>query len=183
MDIDAAPLRSDRRAVTERSFLVPAPESADRVGFRGPLAVRVFLRNEGSRIRADIEAHARCEAPCDRCLQPVAFAVELRYTEEFVTPEQAARDGIEGGETDDGDVRTVVYQNDRIELDSGLRQNLELALPGKHLCREDCLGLCPRCGKNLNAGPCGCADQDEPSGPRLLALADAMRRAKKRESE
>lgn len=183
MEIDAAPLRADRRAVTERDFLVPVHEPMDHVVFRGPVAVRAVLRNEGTRIRADIEAHARCEAPCDRCLQPVPFALDLHYTEEFVTPEQAERDGIEGGETDDGEVRTVVYDHDRIELDSGLRQNLALAQPGKHLCREDCLGLCPRCGKNLNDGPCGCGDRGEPTDPRLLALADAMRRAKEKESE
>jgi uncharacterized protein len=174
---DAAPLRADRRAVIEHSLLVPAPQGAPgQLRHRGPVAVRVVLRNEGGRIRADVEAHAHCEAPCDRCLQPVAIPLDVRYTEEFVTREQAVRDGIEGTEADDGDVRVLVYEDDRISLDSGLWQNLELAVPGKRLCRPDCRGLCPRCGRNLNEGPCGCDAEAGPSDPRLDALAEAMRR-------
>jgi uncharacterized protein len=177
VEIDAAPLRADRHAVTERSFLVPAPEqTADHVAFRGPVAVHAVLRNEGGRIRAEVDAHAHCEVPCDRCLQPVPFQLDVRYTEEFVTREQAARDGIQGDEADDGDVRTVVYEDDRIVLEPGLWQNLDLAVPTKHLCREDCRGLCPRCGRDLNLGPCGCGGEQAPADPRLGALAEAMRR-------
>ncbi|HVB11021.1 MAG TPA: DUF177 domain-containing protein [Bacillota bacterium] len=177
MEIDATPLRADRRAALERSFLVPVPEDvADHGSYTGPVAVRARLRNEDGRILAEIEAHARCEVPCDRCLQPVAFPLDVRYTEEFVTPEQAARDGIEGVEQDDGEVRVVVYRDDRIVLDPGLWQNLALAMPGKHLCREDCRGLCPRCGRNLNEGDCACGSEADPGDPRLHALAEAMRR-------
>jgi len=83
VEIDAAPLRADRHAVTERSFLVPAPEqTADHVAFRGPVAVHAVLRNEGGRIRAEVDAHAHCEVPCDRCLQPVPFQLDVRSTED-----------------------------------------------------------------------------------------------------
>ena len=50
--------------------------------------------------------------------------------------------------------------------------DLLLALPTKHLCREDCRGLCPRCGKNLNEGLCGC--REDKVDPRLAVLAQLM---------
>jgi uncharacterized protein len=179
VEIDAAPLRADPTLVLERTFLVPAPaEAAATPGtvFRGPVAVHARLHTVGKHIRADVDAHARCECPCDRCLTPVAFDLDVHYGEEFLTPEQAARDGLEGPEEDDGELRRVVYHDDRIELDPGLWQNLYLAMPGKHLCQADCRGLCPRCGRNLNAGPCGCAGPGPEIDPRLGPLAEAKRR-------
>ena len=50
--------------------------------------------------------------------------------------------------------------------------DLLLALPTKHLCREDCRGLCPHCGKNLNEGLCGC--REDKVDPRLAVLAQLM---------
>lgn len=180
--IDAAPLRADPRLVVERTFLVPPPaggEGGRALNLRGPVAVHATLSNLGDRIRAEIGAEAPCEVPCDRCLQPVALDLDVHYAEEFVTPEQAAWDGMAGSEEDDGELRRVVFADDRIDLEPGLWQNLYLALPAKRLCREDCRGLCPRCGRSLNDGPCGCPPEDGPEhplDPRLSVLAEAKRR-------
>ena len=48
-----------------------------------------------------------------------------------------------------------------------------LALPTRPLCGEECRGLCPRCGANLNAGPCGCPASA--TGPRLAVLQTLLR--------
>jgi uncharacterized protein len=45
----------------------------------------------------------------------------------------------------------------RIDLAEVVREELALAVPPFVLCREDCAGLCPKCGSDLNAGPCECA--------------------------
>ncbi|MDZ4673893.1 MAG: DUF177 domain-containing protein [Gemmatimonadota bacterium] len=50
-----------------------------------------------------------------------------------------------------------------VEVTPAVREELLLAAPAFALCREDCAGLCPRCGADLNAGPCGCAASPEPS--------------------
>ena len=57
---------------------------------------------------------------------------------------------------------------DLIDLDELVMSDLLLTLPMKHLCREDCKGLCAQCGKNLNEGDCGCIKK--PVDPRLEAL-------------
>ena len=51
-----------------------------------------------------------------------------------------------------------------------MREQIVLGLPLKPLCREDCRGRCPSCGKNRNTGPCGCPPAEEPGDPRLAPL-------------
>jgi len=50
-----------------------------------------------------------------------------------------------------------------IDVSEDVRQTLLLALPFKRVCREQCKGLCPHCGKNLNEAPCGCTESTDDS--------------------
>ncbi|HBU69377.1 MAG TPA: hypothetical protein DEE98_03230 [Elusimicrobia bacterium] len=72
------------------------------------------------------------ELECGRCLENYALPVDLPVS--------------------------CVYPADleEIDLSDELRQTLILNLPNKYLCKDDCHGLCPKCGKNLNLGACGC---------------------------
>ena len=60
-----------------------------------------------------------------------------------------------------------------VDLTEPVRQSVLLEIPMKPLCRPDCAGLCPHCGKNRNEGPCDC--QEEPADPRLSVLADWLK--------
>jgi uncharacterized protein len=62
-----------------------------------------------------------------------------------------------------------------IDLRGALREELLLALPQWVVCREDCRGLCPRCGADLNAGPCGCPPAVDPRWSGLAALKHKLR--------
>ena len=55
-------------------------------------------------------------------------------------------------EVGEEDLDTSYYRDDQIDLNELLREQFYLALPMKPLCREDCAGLCPQCGTNLNTG-------------------------------
>jgi uncharacterized protein len=68
----------------------------------------------------------------------------------------------------DEDLETSYYRGDQIDLKELLREQFYLALPMKPLCREDCHGLCPQCGTNLNTGTCACTPVWE--DPRLAPL-------------
>jgi len=69
---------------------------------------------------------------------------------------------------EDPDCYPLARDATQIDLRPAVREELLLAVPQWVVCREDCRGLCPRCGKDLNAGPCGCP----PAGdPRWQALA------------
>jgi uncharacterized protein len=62
-----------------------------------------------------------------------------------------------------------------VDLAPAIREELILAVPRYVLCREDCRGLCPRCGQDLNAGPCGCAPAADPRWQALASLKGKLR--------
>lgn len=70
--------------------------------------------------------------------------------------------------TDDPDVYLLDPNDRELDLRPALREQWLLAAPSFAVCREDCKGLCPRCGKDLNAGSCTC--EDKSSDPRWDAL-------------
>jgi uncharacterized protein len=55
------------------------------------------------------------------------------------------------------DINRVYFEGDSIDLSIGIRDTLILAAPIAPVCKEDCKGICPQCGANLNQGKCGCA--------------------------
>jgi DUF177 domain-containing protein len=81
------------------------------------------------------------EGPCFRCLQDAELPLSLRLREY-----QAAKP--EGDEEE-----TEYLDDDRLDLSGWAHDAIALALPDKILCRDDCAGLCPVCGKDLNAEP------------------------------
>ncbi len=78
---------------------------------------------------------------------------------------------------DDGDIRPLGEEESSIVLDDAIRDAVLLARPLKNLCREDCAGLCPSCGTDLNTKHCAC--QNETVDPRWSALA-ALREGKEK---
>jgi Predicted metal-binding, possibly nucleic acid-binding protein len=69
----------------------------------------------------------------------------------------------EGIELTEEDLEFGSYQNEEIDLAGLLGEEIRLALPIRFLCKEDCKGLCPKCGANLNEGPCPCPKYKEGS--------------------
>ena len=82
------------------------------------------------------------EGPCFRCLADAELPLSLRLREyEAAKPEG------------DDDLRTEYLEDDRVDLSAWARDAIALALPDQILCRPDCAGLCPVCGKDLNLEP------------------------------
>jgi len=108
------------------------------------------------------------ELICARCLEPVAQDVkrdfELLYRPLGV---DAGRDELS---VTDAEAEIGYYEGEGILLEDVLREQVLLALPLKITCREDCKGLCPHCGKNLNQEKCSCAVAQEE--PRWAALKE-----------
>ena len=68
-------------------------------------------------------------------------------------------------------VKTGLKPDGKLDLSQLALEDVFLSLPSKLLCKEDCKGICPQCGKNLNEGPCGCKKEVD---PRLAALLDFL---------
>jgi uncharacterized protein len=127
---------------------------------------RAIRAGQDIRLRGEIKASV--SAPCDRCLNEVTIRAEIPF-DLFYAPADGARD--QGGERElfERDLDFAVYENDLIDLDEMILEQLELSLPSRVLCREDCRGLCPQCGADLNIEQCQCKPQID---PRWRALAD-----------
>ena len=115
---------------------------------------------------------AGLELQCARCLEPVRQDVKREF-ELLYRPlgTDAGRDELS---VTDAEAEIGYYQGDGLLLEDVLREQVLLALPLKVTCREDCKGLCPHCGKNLNQEQCSCSTEVE--DPRWAALKDVRSR-------
>ena len=109
------------------------------------------LTNQGKG-KVGIEGKAELEfvLPCDRCLKEVEVRVELEFSRAVYAPET-----ITDEETKQDQHFLQEYE---LDLQALLEEELQLAWPSKVLCKEDCKGICKKCGHNLNDGDCGCDD-------------------------
>ena len=116
--------------------------------------------------------HCSLELACARCLEPFAFPLRFTLEEEF----RATLDihtGVFLPRTEDFEPATAIDAHHEIDLSEVVRQNILLALPPHQICRSQCAGLCPQCGKNWNDGPCDCKpDALDPSFEKLKELLD-----------
>ena len=112
------------------------------------------------------------ELPCSRCLEPFRLPVNATFDQRYLPQAEAAADGET--EVAEEDLETSFYRDEQIDLNELLREQFYLALPMKPLCRDDCKGLCPQCGTNLNTGTCECDPGWE--DPRLAALKELKAR-------
>ncbi len=138
--------------------------SKEEVGFEFPFRQPVRLEGEVSddagAITLSATVYAHVTTRCARCGKPVEYDKETDV--EFLLVKE-----LEGEEED---LRDDVYlvESDVVELDDILIPELILDMEMAVVCDEDCKGLCPKCGKNLNQGDCGCVVKEV--DPRLAVL-------------
>lgn len=121
--------------------------------------VRFMLTNFG--IVAVVDAHGVLHLNCSRCLEPFSTPVDVAFTEEF-QPTIDIATGLPSS-TPHSDSAFEISQNHMIDLGEALRQHFVLAEEMIPVCREDCKGLCPTCGANLNIDTCTCLPVQEES--------------------
>lgn len=106
----------------------------------------------------ELRFHTRLHGPCYRCLADAVVDVDVSAREyQATTP-------------DSDELRTPYLENDQLDLSAWARDALVLELPDKILCRPDCAGLCPVCGRDLNVEPH--AHEEEQLDSRWAALSE-----------
>lgn len=123
----------------------------------GDIAVAGEVVNTGRYLQIGGDIRATSRQSCHRCLADYSHAVAIPFSENF----------RESGDSE-GDPDFTPYQGDEIDLSEIVREALVMAEPLKALCRDDCRGLCPKCGASLNTAPCSC--DLTTVDPRLAAL-------------
>jgi len=133
----------------------------------GPVQVRGRLQAAGEgRFYWHGRLSAQVAEQCRRCLAPVAVNVAADIGALF-TPDPEA--------LEDPESYPLARDATLIDVAPAVREELILAVPRYVLCHEGCRGLCPRCGHDLNAGPCGCAPPSDLRWRPLAALKDKLR--------
>jgi uncharacterized protein len=132
----------------------------------GPLTghLRLHRTNQGIYVDGMVSAPVRLQ--CTRCLRDFTETLEFPLREEFY-PTIDVTSGAPVSGPHDADA-FAINRHHEVDLREPIRQALVLALPMKPLHSEDCAGLCPRCGKDLNEGPCNCPPEE--SDNRFAAL-------------
>lgn len=129
--------------------------------FVTPVSVKGKVFNKTGVVSLDAQAYFDYGTKCALCASPVLRHARVPVKHFLVSEMQ----------DEDNDVYMPV-ENMRLDLDSLVTEDVYLALPSRILCRDDCKGLCPMCGADLNEGSCGCK---KPIDPRFEALNGLLR--------
>jgi len=163
------------------------PEAIDLlpdVRQQGPMRARgraeLVEEHRGKKgVLADIrlvgEVAARLEMKCARCLEPIEREVAASF--DLLYRPLGSDSGVDEREVGVAEAEVGYYSGEGLLLEDVLREQVLLGLPLKAVCREECKGLCPRCGRNLNVEACACTTP-EPDG-RWSALKDLKEKLKK----
>ena len=110
-------------------------------------------------ITVDGKISCLVDAQCSRCLENFNYHVNIDFSENF--------------SKQDDSTDCYPISDNQIDLKNAVIDNIILSMPLKVLCSEDCKGLCPICGKNLNKGNCNCKKDDV--DPRFAKLKDLFK--------
>ena len=127
-----------------------------------PVTASGTVRNTAGVLMTTGTITARLDGVCDRCAGE--FTEDVEYPLEVVLVTELADEENE-------DEWTFLLEGNAADMDDIVRTVFILNMDSKMLCSDDCLGLCCRCGKNLNDGPCGCQKEID---PRLAALQQLL---------
>ncbi len=123
--------------------------------------VSVELNKFQKNISCQVELTTRAHYICDRCLSEYSKDYRENFTVLFHL-------GQKDFETEEEDVILLSEEQQEIDLTPYIQENLILSVPMKMLCKEDCKGICPGCGADLNHEPCTCPEK--PIDPRWEKL-------------
>lgn len=113
--------------------------------FKSPVKISASAVNRASLVELKVKAVFEYTTRCDRCFDDIVKQMEFTFVHGLATE-------LIDDENDDY-IETPDYT---LELDEVVISDIILNLPSKMLCKEDCKGICPKCGKNLNLGDCTC---------------------------
>jgi len=128
-------------------------ENVEKLGLENLFFGSVFLDckmdKSPHQIVLSCEISAKSKLVCDRCSQEYEADLKNSFLLSFLFSKS-------GNRSDDFNVRYLSPEQDKIDLTKDVFEYAELSIPMKNLCKDDCKGLCPHCGTNLNFKQCNC---------------------------
>jgi uncharacterized protein len=135
----------------------PVLFQGEEIGFAGDVSVEGSVINAGAYLEWSTRVQGRAVLHCGRCAEryeePFSFEMELRFSRQA-----------------DLDQDILGFTGEWIDLDPYISTEIVARLPIKRLCREDCKGLCPVCGLNLNQASCDCRIESDEAAQNPFAV-------------
>lgn len=110
----------------------------DNINFISPLEIEAFVVKIKNAVSVELEVRSKFHTYCSRCLKDLEIDLSKHLKFNYMLDKN----------------------QEFLNIDEDIREALILDYPVKPLCKPECLGLCPYCGKNLNEGPCNCKKED-----------------------
>ncbi|MBQ8503575.1 MAG: DUF177 domain-containing protein [Clostridia bacterium] len=127
--------------------------------FTTPVKLKGEIRNTAGLVTVSATITFTMDIVCDRCAEKAVLSFEVPMQHGLVSE-------LNDEENDD----YILIEDMKLDIEQLTLEDIYLALPGKLLCKEDCKGVCPQCGANLNEGPCSCKKEIDPRFEALLDL-------------
>lgn len=172
MQINVAQFLKSEQGATK---VVQIDSTFDDEGTQIPVHGELKLTHINERILVQGKLMIAVPLICSRCLKSFICSIPLNIEEEFY-PTIDVNTGSRLPPPDESGVFTIDEYH-ILDLTEAIRQYKVMALPMKPLCRDECAGICPACGKNLNEGPCDCPSGEiDPRWSNLLKLKNKGRK-------
>jgi uncharacterized protein len=154
-------MQIDLRTLAEGETRMDVDVEAESIGLaprdlavQGPIRLRLILDRRGDEIWIRGKAETVAPQQCSRCLADFSQTLQLEF--EVFCAKVRASSTIGPSRLDDEDGGIHFHDGRVLSIDEEIREAVLLGVPMQPLCRESCLGLCPRCGEDRNRGPCRC---------------------------
>jgi len=127
---------------------------SEEVDFVGPVTVKLNLFKHDDNTYVKARLSVTMESECAKCLSSVREILEVSSENQYRPLPKMPRYLLD-------DIGIRYYEEEYIDLSEDIRENLLLEVPARILCSEDCKGLCPHCGQDLNKEKCDCCLEPE----------------------
>lgn len=142
--------------------LPPLEVSGEMIRFVEPVNALLTALNTGKTLAVSGKVRGKLELKCGRCLLPFVYDFEIPFEEDYAMAHEGPAEDL------------LSFSGDLLNVAPEAVKSIYLSLPMKALCGQECRGLCPECGRNLNEGSCGCAAEE--FDPRLGVLKDLLKK-------
>lgn len=133
----------------------------------GKILISGFLNRLGKEVYLKGRVRTGLNLSCSRCLKLFNYSIDAPLAGRFVPKPHNQLE--QEHEIKEGDIDTEYYCENKVNISQPVQDSILLDVPMNPLCREGCMGLCDRCGKDLNQGSCSC-DKEPDTDPRLEIL-------------
>lgn len=143
--------------------------AGEKIEFSTPVEVDIQVENMGLFIIVRGQIQTRVYRACSRCLEMVDSPILPKFELTFIH-----QDDLEAAGIDEDSDAYEVFGDDPVNLQEIVMETILMALPMTTICQEECQGLCPNCGINLNYEKCNCESKD--IDPRLAVLQNLFKK-------